>query len=378
MRRVVVDVQRAEQLGPVHERGRAQRVVTLLHDRGAHVGPARVVAVVHREQRSPCGDRGGRQRPHRDRADRVEVAGREVAAHLGHVGAVRPAHEHRGAVALEQDHGMVDQAGEDAIEVQSAADVAGHAAQRLGAVEQVADLLLAARDAHDRPDGVGEDGRQVHVGGPGIGPRLRDQQQGAPRSVGSRDGGGDLGELTPEGRSTSPARRARRSGRSRSTPIWLVRLGACRTRGIQGPAQDAEAARQVEQARRADRRLGTAVARWVRRPWRSSQIATSTPSVEARISLAIRSRSSSSSPPSTVRRAILSRRARSRRWRSPSSGSALSMAPRNSGPASRAAACPPGPWIAWSWCRRAAAPPPGRSVAALSAAARNRCRSPSR
>ena len=124
--------------------------------------------------------------------------------------------------------------------------------------------------------------------------------------------------------------------------------------------------------------LGTADARGVRLPSRSSQITTRASSTELRISLAICSRSSSRPPPAYVRRAIVSRRARSRRWCSASRGSERSRAPRKSGPPSRLVRWPAGPCVTWSRCRRAAALPPGRSVAALSAAARNRCRSPSR
>ena len=49
--------------------------------------------------------------------------------------------EDRGAIALEQDHRVVDQAGQDPVEVEPAADVAGHPAQRLGSMEQVGDFL---------------------------------------------------------------------------------------------------------------------------------------------------------------------------------------------------------------------------------------------
>ena len=80
MRRVVVDVEQAEQLGAVHHRRRAQRVVALLDHGGPDVGPARVVGVVDGEQRSTRGDGRGGQRPvldgpHRARypADRLRL-----------------------------------------------------------------------------------------------------------------------------------------------------------------------------------------------------------------------------------------------------------------------------------------------------------------
>ena len=58
---------------------------------------------------------------------------------------------------------MVDEAGQDPVEVEPAADVAGHPAQRLGPMEQVGDLLLASDDADDGADRVGEDRREVVI-----------------------------------------------------------------------------------------------------------------------------------------------------------------------------------------------------------------------
>ena len=45
------------------------------------------------------------------------------------------------AVAFEQHHRVVDQPGQDPVEVEPAADVAGDPAERLGPMEQVGDLL---------------------------------------------------------------------------------------------------------------------------------------------------------------------------------------------------------------------------------------------
>ncbi len=54
---------------------------------------------------------------------------------------------------------MVDQAGQDAIEVEAAADVAGDAAQGVGAMEQVLDLVAASSRLDDAPDVRGDDRR---------------------------------------------------------------------------------------------------------------------------------------------------------------------------------------------------------------------------
>ena len=68
MRRVVVDVEHAEQLGAVHQRRRAHRVEALLDDRGADVGAARIVAVV-----APRTAAAGRRSPPPD-SDRLWTA----------------------------------------------------------------------------------------------------------------------------------------------------------------------------------------------------------------------------------------------------------------------------------------------------------------
>ena len=58
VRMVVVDVEHPEQVGPVEERRRAQRVEPLLDDGGPDALAPRVVAVADREHRPARGDRG--------------------------------------------------------------------------------------------------------------------------------------------------------------------------------------------------------------------------------------------------------------------------------------------------------------------------------
>ena len=124
-------------------------VEAFLDDGRPDVLAARVVAVVDREQRATSGDRRRRQRPRRDPRMLAEVGGRQSAADLGDGTAVLALEEHRRAIAVEQDHRMVDQAGQDPVEVEPAADVAGHPAQRLGAVEQVGHLVGSLGAADD-------------------------------------------------------------------------------------------------------------------------------------------------------------------------------------------------------------------------------------
>ena len=74
VRLVVVDVEHAEQVGPVEQRRRAERVEALLDDRRADALAARVVAVADGEQR-PARRDGARSAGDRvrDLADAVEV-----------------------------------------------------------------------------------------------------------------------------------------------------------------------------------------------------------------------------------------------------------------------------------------------------------------
>ena len=77
--------------------------------------------------------------------------------------AIRVLEEDGRPIALEQDHRVVDQAGQDPIEVEPAADVGRDAPQRLGAMEQVCDLLGALGAADHRPDGVRRDPGDVEI-----------------------------------------------------------------------------------------------------------------------------------------------------------------------------------------------------------------------
>ena len=150
MRLVVVDVEQPEELGC--RRGAAPCT-------GCRSPPGRPRPGRPRR----AGRRGSRPRraagERRRRPPTATAAGsrgwsrgrrRQAAADLGHRIAVLALEEDRRAVALEQDHRVVDQAGQDAVEVEPAADVAGDPAQRLGAVEQVGDLVGALGAADDR------------------------------------------------------------------------------------------------------------------------------------------------------------------------------------------------------------------------------------
>ena len=126
-------------------------VEALLDDGGPDVVAARVVAVVDGEDRPAS----GRRRPPAATAPGTRGRSRGSAADSPRLTsatdvAVRALEEHRRAIALEQDHRVVDQAGQDPVEVEPAADVAGHPAQGLRAVEQVRHLLGALGAADDR------------------------------------------------------------------------------------------------------------------------------------------------------------------------------------------------------------------------------------
>ena len=252
VRRVVVDVQQSEQVGAVHEGRRAEGVVALLHDRGARIRTTRVVAIVHREEGSACRDGRDRQRSALGRPHQIEVAARKVAAHLGHVGAVRAAHEDRRAVGFEQDHGVIDEAGEDPVEIEPAPDVARDAAQGLGPMQEMRDLFLPTRDPDDGPDRIGEGRGQLRIGAaepvPAI-PAVRDHQQDTPGAVGARDGHRKLAEGTGQDRRRHPveARAEHGHGTGRRLVIGPGSRGRYR---IERPPEDAEGSRQIQQTRR--------------------------------------------------------------------------------------------------------------------------------
>ena len=121
---------------------------------------------------------------------------------------------------------MVDQAGQDPVEVEPAADVAGDPAQRLGPMEQVGDLLLAADDADDGADRVGQR------------PSTRSRSAGPKRSPGA----GHDEQRRPTGhraRGCRPRAPSRSPGRTvvvtRSLPRRPARAAAGRLAGPRRP-----------------------------------------------------------------------------------------------------------------------------------------------
>ena len=116
---------------------------------------------------------------------------------------------------------MVHQAGQDAVQVEAAADVARDASERLRAMEQVRDLLLAATDRDDRAEGIGDDASQVEVDRSERVRAVGDDEQHAPGSILAADGDGQLrarpgqaGEGHPVGRVGEDGNGPRRSARA--------------------------------------------------------------------------------------------------------------------------------------------------------------------
>ncbi len=180
MGRVVVDVQQAEQFRPVEQRRSADRVEPFLDDGGPNVQSARVVAVASGEQRPAGGDGHGRERPGRELADRLEVRLGEAACHFGDRAAVGVPEEDGAAVAIEEDHRMVDEPGQDLVEVEPAADVARDATKGVGPMEVVGDLVGGSAGTDDRADGQGDGTQEIGVNGGGIGAFAIGDQQHAP------------------------------------------------------------------------------------------------------------------------------------------------------------------------------------------------------
>ena len=277
---------------------------------------------------------------------------------------------------------MVDQAGQDAVEVEPAADVAGHPAQGLGPVEEVGDLVLAAGDADDRADGVG-DGRPSRSSSMGCGAAASSATMSRTPHGPSRPGMATASSVRSPGRivrvtrsrgSATTGDRGRLAGRD-------GRAGAAAPRRGPGPARRSRA------AGRAGAGSGTtpsvAVASGVSRSPRSSQMATRACIAGDRGSRrATRPRSSSRSSADEGQPGDEVEQVRGRRrWRSSAvrSGSRSGSATRSArGPAvRRSAAMAAGD-------RRRGRPSGDRADGrrgrwpACSAAARNRCRSPSR
>ena len=157
---------------------------------------------------------------------------------------------------------MVDQAAQDAVEVEPAADIAGDPAQGLGAVEQVADLVLASGHAHDRADRVGEHGGEVEVGGAEAVDPVARRGAARPTAVGTGDRHRELRERAREvGRGDAFGRaREQGDGRGRRRPSAPGR--GCDAASRARP-RTPNVARQLEQARGRDARA-TAVARGVK------------------------------------------------------------------------------------------------------------------
>ena len=166
MRPIVIDVEQPQEGRAVPKRRRAQRVETLPDDRRAHAGTARVVAIADREERTIGLDRRGRQGPRREVTDAVEIAARQPAAHLGDDLAVAALEEDSGPGGVEQDHRLVDQPGQDPIEVEAAADVAADSPERLRAVAQAPDLGAALHGAHEGSETVGAGSGGLQILGP--------------------------------------------------------------------------------------------------------------------------------------------------------------------------------------------------------------------
>ena len=101
---------------------------------------------------------------------------------------------------------MVDQAGQDPVEVQPAADVTGDPTESLSPMELVGDLVRSAGDADDRGDPVGEQAGHVDVPLRERAGGVPDDQQQAPRIDRARDQDGQLGPSVGEDRDRRIAR----------------------------------------------------------------------------------------------------------------------------------------------------------------------------
>ena len=150
----------------------------------------------------------------------------------------------RGPVAVEQDHRVVDQAGQDPVEIEPAADVGRHPAQRLGAVEQVGHLVGPLSTTDDRPDRVGRDAGQLEVRLRQRAGALADHEQDTPWRARPGDRHGELGmAVGQEARAALVAGFPDEHAGQRSAARPPVTGGE-----VQRPTEDPERARHVHQA----------------------------------------------------------------------------------------------------------------------------------
>ena len=244
---VVVDVEDAEQVRTVHEGCATDRIEPFLDHRGAGVRSAWVIAVVDGEQ-GPAGRDGSRGKgvlSHH--AHRRLVFHRQPATHLGDVLTVRMAQEDSRAIALEQDHRVVHQPGEDAVQVHAAADVAGNPPKRFRTVDEVRNLLLAVGDPHDRSDRIGQDHGEIQVWLVERIGTTGDDQEDAPWPIPTGDGYGELRAFTRQhGHGHALARIG--DDRQRAAVVTVQRRTPVRS-DVHGTSQDPEGAWQGQQVR---------------------------------------------------------------------------------------------------------------------------------
>ena len=240
---VVVDVEHPEHLGAVEERRRTERVEAFLDDGGANALAAWVVRVPDGEERPTSDHRKRGERPLREVADAVEEGGRESATHLGDGLTVRAPEEDAGAIAFEQDHRVVDQAGQDPVEVEAAPDVRGDAPERLGTMEEVGDLVGTLRTAHDRPKTFGDDSGDVEIPGAEGTTGLPDDQEDAPWRGRTRDRDGQLGSIVGQDRDDLPIPIA-----FEQDPRHRRAAASFHPRGeLEGPAEDPVPTGQIDE-----------------------------------------------------------------------------------------------------------------------------------
>ena len=316
VRRVVVDVQQAEDVGSVEQRRRADRVVALLDDGRPDVLAARVVAVAAGEQRPAGGDRPATAATGPGtRSTALEVGLRQAAADLGDGRAVRVAQEDRAAVGRRRgpSRGRRGPTG-------SGRDRAGcrcrrrrGGARRPGGAGGATSVRLAAGD-DDRRDADGHVAEEVRVDRGRIAVRAGVDDEHAPRPV-------VAGDRRPRA-SPMTADVARRHGRGRASCRPLVGDAGSpgrrpsRHRRVERVADHAEVARQLDEPRRAPAGAGDGVraarrgartprlpgaghGRGSRWPPRTARRQRSRPSAAIRVSATSRLRSASWRPAST-------------------------------------------------------------------------------
>ena len=140
---------------------------------------------------------------------------------------------------------MVHQTGQDTVQIESAADVAGDPTQGFRPMDQVSDLTLADDHANQGPQHIAQHGCQIQIFLTQAGRTVGDDQQDAPRSACARDGNGQFGSLAGQGGASDSLVSFGEDG-DRRVRGMMLRSRVSAGGGIERPPEHANVPRHVK------------------------------------------------------------------------------------------------------------------------------------